>query len=107
MIKITYSRQGSRHCLTVRGHAGYGEQGKDIVCAGVSALTQALLGWLGDNRHRCRLLCGPVAQPGFLHIGCAGGKETAAVFSMTAAGCGQLAEAYPDHVEYRYSCHGR
>lgn len=30
--------------ITVSGHAGYAEVGKDIVCAGVSALVQGLIG---------------------------------------------------------------
>ena len=34
---------GGAH-LTVRGHAGYGEYGKDIVCAAASALVYALAG---------------------------------------------------------------
>ncbi len=34
---------GERY-LAVRGHAGYGGQGQDIVCAGVSALVYALAG---------------------------------------------------------------
>lgn len=29
-------------CLSVRGHAGQAERGRDIVCAGVSALVGAL-----------------------------------------------------------------
>lgn len=29
--------------ITVSGHAGYAEQGKDIVCAGVTALVQTLI----------------------------------------------------------------
>ena len=29
--------------ITVSGHAGYAEIGKDIVCAGVTALTQTLI----------------------------------------------------------------
>ncbi len=29
--------------ITVSGHAGYAEAGKDIVCAGVTALTQSLV----------------------------------------------------------------
>lgn len=29
--------------ITVSGHAGYAESGKDIVCAGVTALTQTLI----------------------------------------------------------------
>ena len=29
--------------ITIKGHAGYAEPGKDIVCAAVSALTQAFI----------------------------------------------------------------
>lgn len=39
MIKITRTRQS----ITIQGHANYAEQGKDIVCAGVSALAQTLI----------------------------------------------------------------
>lgn len=39
--------------ITVSGHAGYAEAGKDIVCAGVTALTQTLIssmkGLAGDR----------------------------------------------------------
>lgn len=37
MIEITRQPDG----IVVAGHAGYAEPGKDIVCAAVSALTQA------------------------------------------------------------------
>jgi len=30
--------------ITVKGHAGYADKGKDIVCAAVSALFQTLIG---------------------------------------------------------------
>ena len=30
--------------ITIDGHAGYAEAGKDIVCAGVTALTENLIG---------------------------------------------------------------
>lgn len=39
MITITQNRNG----FNIQGHAGYAEFGKDIVCAGVSALLQGLL----------------------------------------------------------------
>lgn len=39
MIVVNVTRTG----LTVEGHAGYAETGKDIVCAAVSALTQTLI----------------------------------------------------------------
>lgn len=34
--------------ITIDGHAGYAEMGKDIVCAGVTALTQTLINSLDD-----------------------------------------------------------
>lgn len=34
--------------VTVSGHAGYAETGKDIVCAGVTALTQTLIKSIAD-----------------------------------------------------------
>ena len=39
MIQIT-ADEGS---ITIKGHAGYAEIGKDIVCAAVSALAQTLI----------------------------------------------------------------
>ena len=41
MTKIVYDRE--EYCVTVEGHAGYSAAGTDIVCAAVSALTEALL----------------------------------------------------------------
>lgn len=40
MITIVYHRSYNR--VTVSGHAGSGEKGRDLVCAGVSALAYAL-----------------------------------------------------------------
>ena len=34
--------------ITVSGHAGFAEAGKDIVCAGVTALTQTLIKAVSD-----------------------------------------------------------
>lgn len=34
--------------ITIKGHAGYAEQGKDIVCAGVTALVQSLVKSIED-----------------------------------------------------------
>ena len=40
MTRITYDPQ--QMMIKAEGHAGYAEYGKDIVCAGVSALMQTL-----------------------------------------------------------------
>lgn len=39
MIEVNVQRDG----ITVSGHAGYAPTGQDIVCAGVTALTQTLI----------------------------------------------------------------
>ena len=39
MIVVTRKQNG----ITIKGHAGYAEPGKDIVCAAVSILTQTLI----------------------------------------------------------------
>lgn len=39
MIVVDVRKDG----ITVSGHAGYAEAGKDIVCAGVTALVQGLI----------------------------------------------------------------
>lgn len=39
MIVVDVRKDG----VTVSGHAGYAESGKDIVCAGVTALVQGLI----------------------------------------------------------------
>ena len=44
MIAISVRKDG----LTVIGHAGYAPVGQDIVCAGVSALTQTLIKSIED-----------------------------------------------------------
>lgn len=40
MIEVNVREDG----ITVFGHANYADAGKDIVCAGVTALTQSLIG---------------------------------------------------------------
>ena len=42
MTLITYRHDGNNLSLVCQGHAGYAEHGRDIVCAGISALCGAL-----------------------------------------------------------------
>lgn len=98
MIKARYIAEGNTHTLTVLGHANYAEYGKDIVCAGVSALVQALIGWAENNPHVIE--CVSVDdKSGEVIIECQGDEDVAAVFYMTAIGMEQIAEAYPNHVD--------
>ncbi len=44
MTEVSVRKDG----ITVSGHAGYAEAGKDIVCAGVTTLTQTLISSLKE-----------------------------------------------------------
>ena len=49
MIDVFICKSGDHYIrFQVKGHAGYAERGKDIVCASVSALTIALENSLGS-----------------------------------------------------------
>ena len=99
MIKVKYIAEENTHTLTVLGHADYAEYGKDIVCAGVSALVQALIGWIEDSPFSVECDCLSIdEQSGEVIISCEGAEDTAAVFYMTAIGLAQIAESYPNHV---------
>lgn len=98
MVRAKYTADENTHTLTVLGHANYGEYGKDIVCAGVSALVQALVGWIEENCYKASCISIDTKE-GEVIISCEGGEDIAAVFYMTAIGLLQIADSYPDHVQ--------
>lgn len=98
MVRVRYTVDETTHTLSVVGHANYGEYGKDIVCAGVSSLVQALIGWCEENYDTVNAISIDT-QAGEVIISCDGGKDVAAVFYMTSIGLEQIANTYPDHVQ--------
>jgi len=98
MVRARYTVEDSTHTLSVVGHANYDEYGKDIVCAGVSALIQALIGWIEENYYKANCISIDPKE-GEILVSCEGGEELASVYQMTAIGLTQIADCYPDHVE--------
>lgn len=96
MVKAKYTVDDRTHTLEVSGHANYAEYGKDIVCAGVSALIQALMGWIEENSWKTDCINIDTKE---IVISCEGGEEVSAVFYMTALGLQQIADCYPDNVQ--------
>lgn len=82
--------------ITVSGHAGYAEAGKDIVCAGVTALTMSLVKSINDltedkieyeiSPGRGDIHCGNLSEAGMLLV------------DSFFIGICLIAEKYPDHV---------
>ncbi len=96
MTQVSYARKGKTHRLTLKGHAGGGESGGNIVCAGVSALAFSLLGYLENHREELKELSNQV-EKGEVRVYAEGdGQEP--VFELTLTGLGQIARKYPDLV---------
>ena len=98
MVRAKYTVDEKTHTLTVLGHANYAEYGKDIVCAGVSSLVQALIGWSEENFDKANCISVD-HEDAEVTISCDGGQDVAAVFYMVSIGLEQISESYPDHMQ--------
>ena len=93
--------------LKADGHAGGGPAGMDIICAGISAITQALLNYLQDQEEKgfVDLTWGMNIKSGSLRIRAkpyAGHVSTTkACFQMTMIGLKAIEETYPGHIEIK------
>lgn len=103
-----HSRNGEDDCfvLTASGHAGYAHAGADIVCAGVSSLLYALLGYLQKTLRRNGDKLLPFSleyedRPGYMRIKVEG-ELPAAALEMAETGLEQLAGEYPENVRIYY-----
>lgn len=91
--------------LSASGHAGAGEKGSDIVCAGISALTCALLNQLKDAeaRGRTRLVWGVDEKSGDINmmaIPFSGYRtEVYAYYRVIMTGLKAMAQEYPDNIK--------
>lgn len=82
--------------ITVSGHAGYAEAGKDIVCAGVTAQTMSLVKSLNDlteDKIECEI------SPGRTDIYYGNLSEAGKLLvDSFFIGICQIADEFPDHV---------
>lgn len=92
MIRVTASRLQDRCRLVILGHAEQGRD-RDAVCAGVSALSGALVLWATESG-RCRHVRHHTA-PGILFLSCRGAGDA---FDATVGGLCAIAEQYPSHL---------
>ena len=102
-VRFYTAPDGALH-LRVRGHAGAGERGHDLVCAGVSTLCQCL-GRAAEHLASAGLLAAPpriVLREGEAEIDALplpAHRDTAALVFWTAqVGLNELARAYPENV---------
>ena len=54
MTKVFYREYYDNTLIVIEGHSGFAESGKDVVCAGVSALVFTLVNCIRDEEAKDR-----------------------------------------------------
>ena len=103
MIRVHYAEGEGSYELSIDGHAGYAEHGKDIVCAACSGITYALLAFLEQYSEEVADIAGPVVESGRFYITCRGTENIATAFHMAVLGLRKISFQYPDYVTIQYS----
>lgn len=107
MIQIVYevNPENGRMMLRAAGHAGYAEKGKDIVCAGVSALMQTLAYSVAEDENTSAS-CREIGGSNEMRILADNTPDMLAKFELVADGLILLANAYPKNVSFQKVCVG-
>ena len=100
MTEITVDKTGNEHRLLLKGHAGYGAAGQDIVCAGISTIAYTWINELQILEERGMAYdveCD--AADGELKICFSGEKEELlTAYETIITGLLMLEENYPDYL---------
>ena len=92
MIAVSVRKDG----IEINGHAGYAEIGKDIVCAGMTVLTQTLIRSLEDlTRDKIEYEVSPGRAD--IHYGNLSEKGKLLVDSFSVGVC-LIADEFPEYV---------
>ena len=100
-VEIYEERDGRISAFSVQGHSGTAPKGRDIVCAGVSALSQTAL--LGLGRHLHREIDFHIDPSGDLHMKLREAPDdlSEAILRTMRLGVEEIEKAYPDAVQLR------
>lgn len=103
MIRVSFSHREGRFWVCIRGHAEFAPAGKDIVCAGASALALTLSACLQKEEARGTLRLLSIRQePGWLEIQAAptlsGVERLSTLLESAEEGFRLLARQYPAYV---------
>lgn len=100
MISITFEDRGNELFLSIKGHAGYAEHGKDIICASVSILTYTLASIL-ESLEEAKSVIDLTSGDTIIKCECKDRKtscKTARAYQYALTGYELLAHAYPKYV---------
>jgi uncharacterized protein YsxB (DUF464 family) len=99
MLKVTFTERGGKLALWLEGHAGYAEEGKDIVCASASILAYTLASIVESLDKDATISL----EPGdtVIECNCLTAYQYTSIknaFNYTKVGYALLEQSYPQHV---------
>ena len=106
MIQVTFTEKGNRLSLTLKGHAGYAEVGKDIVCASASILAYTVAQFVmeAENNGDIASSAEISLDSGDTVISCEPTEDAMSsiqsVYSFAKMGYALLAHNYPHCVQF-------
>lgn len=106
MTTVYFREYYDRLLITIEGHSSYAEQGRDIVCAGVSALTYTLVNCMLDEEADGRVkLIRSIVRNGYVHLEVEyfdfSKERIKGIFDACVTGLLMLEESYPEYVALR------
>ena len=106
-IKFGKSEGGKSIALTMNGHAGYAEEGQDIVCSATSILAYTaaqIVQWMHEEG-KLQKKPNIHMEPGNIQIECEPKEdafpEALHTYSVVQVGCRLLAQTYPEFVSLK------
>lgn len=103
MTKVCYREYYCKTLLSVEGHSGFANSGKDVVCAGVSTLVGAFINAILDEESNGRLkLHRNIIRDGYacfeIEKFSFSKERIEGIIDAFLTGFVMLAETYPDYV---------
>ena len=95
MLKVTFTENPEKLTLRLEGHAGYAEEGKDIVCSSASILAYTLAS-IVDSFDEVESVIDLTS--GDTTIECESNPITRNAFNYTKVGYALLEQSYPQYV---------
>lgn len=102
MIRIALRQDERSAQFIVSGHANYAEKGQDIVCAGISTLTNTLANMvreLGEKKLVSLWMVWPDEDPHHIYVETGGNPVINTVMDSFMTEYCQFAGLYPDNVK--------
>ena len=93
MTRVEWDHKGDEFIIEAEGHSGYAIPGKDIVCAGISTLLQALI--IHTPKHD---ILHKIVQDGYISIHVAG-HDACTCSEMVVTGLKAIESQYGDNLK--------